>query len=428
MGACPAVTQDVVQTWSLYGVSAKPTGCVTTKYRREGITMADEITFSEEIVGDGANDFIEAHHVVLRGSNYGIGKKIAELALESGVHLTPDSNTLRNRMQRVYIEKNYPLLYERMKGIADAFGKKLDNDSFDFSGIEQYPTRGIACSTVFYPGSLTEDGKSFLSRNFDFTTGTAEGKIPEKGEMALLERPYIFELYPDKGHASLAICGYDLIGGVFDGINEHGLAVSVLGDEETMAKFGLHPSNGVGFHELLSMRYLLDNCSNVREAKEALLSLKHYYGFLPCHYLVADAEGRSFVFEFSSVRNSVHFIDGEGIQIVTNHLLHNHPSIEDFPPGEGMEVNSFRRYERLHSLTERKSGYTTKEIKEINEAVANAGIPFDQPGYAINRTLWYAIYDIDERNLEVKFYLGEEEREGQKVIKYSDDLILELKC
>ncbi len=389
--------------------------------------MADELTFSEEVIAGGANDFIEVHHAVLKGSNYAIGKKIAEIAKESGVRLTPDENTLRNRMQRVYIEKNYHSLYERMKGIADAFGEKLDNDKFDFSGIEQYPTHGITCSTVFYPGSVTKDGKSFLSRNFDFTTGTAQGTMPEEGEMALLERPYIFELYPSKGYASLAICGFDLIGGVFDGVNEHGLAVSVLGDEETMATFGLHPSNGVGFHELLCMRYLLDNCSNTAEAKEALLSVKHYYGFLPCHYLVADGDGRSFVFEFSSVRNGTHCIDGEGIQIVTNHLLHEHPTVEEFPPGQGMEVNSFRRYERLHALTKKESGYGTEEIKKINEAVANAGIPFDQPGYAINRTLWYALYDINARSLEVKFYLGEEGHEGQKVIEYSDYIMLRLK-
>jgi predicted choloylglycine hydrolase len=391
--------------------------------------LSEPIIYREAIIAGGSHDFIEVHHVMLRGTNRAIGKKIAEIARDVGVRIHPDEDTMRNRAQREYIQKNYSILYERMRGAADAFGENLEDDRFDFSGIEQYPTPGIACSTVFYPGSVTESGHRILSRNFDFTTGTTQGTIPEEGEMALLERPYVFEMYPDSGHASLAVCGYDLLGGVFDGINASGLAVSVLGDEETMAKYGLHPSSGVGLHELLCMRYLLDNCGNTEEAKEALFSLKHYYGFLPCHYLVADADGNSFVFEFSSLRNSIHFIDGKGIQVVTNHLLHMHPSMDGFPAGDGMDVNSFRRFEKLYKLTSGKRRFGGEEIKKNLDAVANEGVPFDQPGYALNRTLWQSQYDIDERCLSVKFYLGEkEDKKGNKVIRYSDDTILRLKA
>lgn len=383
--------------------------------------MNDKVEFSENVVAGGPDNYIEVHHVLLKGSNYVIGRKIAEIAKTLNVRINPEEDTIRNRMKREYIRRNYPIFYKRMKGIADAFGEELDNDCFDFSGIVQYPVHGVSCSVLFYPGSVTENGHSIMSRNFDFTTGTAQGTIPKEGEMALMERPYIFEMYPDEGYASLSICAYDLLGGVLDGINSEGLVVSILGDEETMAKYGMQPSNGVGVHELLSMRYLLDNCKNTVEAKEALLYLKHYYGFVPCHYIVADEQGSSFVFEFSSLRNSVHIIDGEGIQCVTNHLLHNYGSIDDFPEGESIETNSYRRYEKLHKLTKKKNAFGISEIKKINEAVANEGLPYDNPDYAPNRTLWHALYDIEERSLSVKFYLGEKEsKKGEKEIEYSE--------
>lgn len=383
--------------------------------------MEKKIEFTDKVIAGGPKSYMEVHHVLLKGSNFDIGRKIAEIAKASGIKIESDVDKIVNRMKREYMKKNYPIFFKRMEGVAAGFEKNINDDSFDFSSIMQYIVPGISCSVLFYPGNFTEKGHNIMSRNFDFTTGTAEGKIPEEGEMALMEKPYIFQIYPDEGYDSIAICAFDLMGGVMDGINSEGLVVSVLGDEETMAKFGIQPSNGVGLHELLSMRYLLDNCKDTDEAKEAMLYLKHYYGFVPCHYIVADDKGNSFIFEFSSVRNSIHIIEGKGIQFITNHLISNYDSIDDFPEGDGVENNSFRRYERLHKLTSEKKKFSREDIEKINESVANVGLLYDVPDSAPNRTLWYAIYDADERNLEVKFYLGEKEGIGRKKkIEYSE--------
>lgn len=383
--------------------------------------MAKKIEFTDKVIAGGPKSYMEVHHVLLKGSNYDIGRKIAEIAKASGIKIGPDKDKIVNRMKREYMKKNYPIFFKRMEGVAAGLEEDINDDSFDFSSIMQYIIPGISCSVLFYPGNFMENGHNIMSRNFDFTTGTAEGKIPEEGEMALMEKPYIFQIYPAEGYDSIAICAFDLMGGVMDGINSEGLVVSVLGDEETMAKFGIQPSNGVGLHELLSMRYLLDNCKDTDEAKEAMLYLKHYYGFVPCHYIVADDKGNSFIFEFSSVRNSIQIIEGEGIQFITNHLISNYDSIDDFPEGDGVENNSFRRYERLKGLTDKKNKFGRIDIEKINESVANVGLLYDVPDSAPNRTLWYAIYDADERNLEVKFYLGEKERtDGKKKIEYSE--------
>lgn len=237
----------------------------------------EQVHFKETIVAGSSDHLMEVHHVIMKGANYEIGKKIAEIAQKGGVQLLPSDDHLRNKVQREYMNKNYPLFYERMKGIAAAYGLDIQNDAYDFSRLPQFPASPPGCSVVFYPGELTENGHNILSRNYDFTTGTIQGKRPQKGEVRVMSRPYVLEIYPDKGYPSLSICAFDLLGGVLDGINSEGLCVAILADEESWMKFGLNPANGIGLHELLSMRYLLDNCKDTREAKEAMLYQKHFY-------------------------------------------------------------------------------------------------------------------------------------------------------
>ena len=238
--------------------------------------------------------------------------------------------------------------------------------------------------------------------------------------MAVMSRPYIFEMYPDQGYASVSICAFDLLGGVLDGINSEGLAVAILADDETVMEHGLEPFEGVGLHELMSMRYVLDTCKDVEEAKEALLSAKHYYSFIPCHYIIADENGNSFVFEFSSLRNATHCVDGQGPQWVTNHLLSKYPTMDQFP--EESMIDSFERYRMLHNSIHGKNTFSVDDITAMNASVASRDMDFNNPEYAPHRTLWYSLYDLQERSMRVKFYLGE----GPEEIQYSDYVSFQL--
>jgi len=395
----------------------------------ESAKVPDKIYFDEKIVVGSPDHFMEVRYVILNGSNYGIGKKIAEIAQRDNIRFGTSRDKLRNEVRRKYISRNYPIFYERMKGVAEAVGLNVEDNAYDFSGISQYNViPPVSCSVVFYPGEFTENGHGVLSRNFDFTTGTIQFKQPKEGEMRAVSRPYIFEMYPDQGYASLAICAFDLMGGVVDGINSEGLAVAILAEEESIQKHGLEPANGVGLHELLSMRYLLDNCKDVEEAKEAMLYLKHYYSFIPCHYIIADRQGRSFIFEFSGVRNRAFVVDGDGPQCVTNHLVSNYKSVDDLPEGEG--VSSYSRFRTLHKAISLKKKFSVDELKSINSSVAVPPYVSDHPVYAPGRTLWHALYDTEERSLSVKFYLGEKLDpldEKKVILEYSDYLQFQLK-
>lgn len=385
------------------------------------------LEYSETIVAGGPEHFMEVRHVVMKGTNFAIGEKLGEIARTSGFRPDPRGDALLNSVQREYLARTYPILHERMRGIAAAFGLDIHDDRYDFSNILLFPVGPPGCSAVFYPGTHTASGHGILSRNYDFTTGTIDGRRATGDEEAVMAHPFIFELYPDQGYASLAVCAFELLGGVLDGINEKGLAVAIFGDDDTAVRHGMHPSNGVGLYELMSMRYLLDTCADVAEAKKALLMSKHIYSFVPCHYLIADRSGASFIFEFSPYRHDTYIVDGNGPQCITNHLVSRYPTIEQFP--DSTIIDSFDRYRVLHDAVAGEKRFTRDEITAINAAVANTGMKFDHPDRAPGRTLWHALYDTEELSLRVKFYLGDRidaAAEGKKIAEYSDYIELAL--
>ena len=388
---------------------------------------AQAVEYKESVIAGGPGKFVEVRQVVIKGSNFDIGKKIGELAKKNGTLITPSDDQILNRAKREYMARNYPILYERMKGVAAAYGLNIAKDSYDLTGLFQLQMAAPGCSVTFYPAGHTQNGHNILSRNYDFTTGDITGRQPREGRLAMMARPILFEIYPDQGYSSLSLCSFEYLGGVLDGINSEGLVVSILAEEESVQKFGREPGNEVGLHELMSMRYLLDNCKNVEEAKEALLSLKHYYSFIPCHYIIGDLSGKSFIFEFSPNRNRSYILDGDGPQYVTNHLVFHHQKMDELPkddPGA-----SLRRYKILDEAIKSKKKFNLEEIAAINARVAVPPNAPGNPGFAPGRTLWYAQYDLEELTLSVKFYLGEKpdpQNEKKVILEYSPTKLYQL--
>jgi len=381
---------------------------------------SQDLQFKETVIAGSPEDFAEVRHVVLKGTNFEIGTKLAELAKRHGTQIDSSGDPFMNRVKRKYVKNSYPVMYERMRGIAAAYGLEFNDDAYDFTALP-YNLRGIpGCSVVFYPKDYSKNGHSILSRNYDFTTGNIQGRYPEEGELPVMSRPYLIEIYPDQGYPSLALHSFDLLSGLIDGINSEGLAVAILAESESVSKVGREGANEVGLAELSSMRYLLDNCKSVEEAKEAMLTMKHFYSFIPCHYIIADRSGKSFIFEFSPNRNRSYIIDGKGPQCITNHLVFHHPDVGDVAdkdPG-----NSLRRYKTLGDATAEKKKYTLEEMEAINNRVAVAAQASRHEEYAPGRTLWYAQYDCDDRTLTVRFYLGEKpdpSNESKMICEYS---------
>ncbi|MFC7049460.1 C45 family peptidase [Emcibacter nanhaiensis] len=394
----------------------------------------------DEVIAGGPDKFLEVRKITLRGSQVDIGAYLAKLARdELGVRKVPWTDPTATRIQRQFLKTHWPEHYARMQGVAEALGEDLEDDDLDFSFLV-YQSGIPGCSCVYYPGTVTATGQGLFARNFDFTTG-GYADLPlclpdsEYGQahtaygdagLPYLSRPFLFELHPDTGHSMLFMCAYDLLGGCTDGINSEGLTVALLNDNETAASDIFEPlgRNGVGLSEGQVCRFLLETCATVDDAIYALRTMPHYYMSGPCHYLIADASGNAFVWEYSAICNHGHVIpcDGRAPLAVTNHLLHEH---KVRTPPEIME-NSVTRLDRLQKeISMAPSPLTAEKIREINRCVQARELPgqgqyitTDFPG----RTLWFCLYAPGKRALEIDFYL--EENEGD--IRRSDILSFNL--
>ena len=214
---------------------------------------------TDRVFAGSPKDSLEVRHLVLKGSNEDIGRTLALLAKDRyHVQPQPSQDQLRTRAQRHYIEKNFPILHDRMKGVALAFGKHLDDDAWNFGDLTFMDLRA-GCSVLYFPPNLTTTGTGIVSRDYDFTTGAFGGVPLAPGQLHPTARPYLLELHPDRGYASLSMVAYDFLNGVIDGINSEGLTVALLADDELMNKYKMEPTYGAtaGLGALQTLRLLL---------------------------------------------------------------------------------------------------------------------------------------------------------------------------
>ncbi|MEU7828586.1 C45 family peptidase [Nonomuraea sp. NPDC049129] len=359
-------------------------------------------------IAGGRNDFQLVRHLTLHGSQVEIGRALTEEALRLGWAPTPADPAV-NRARRTWFERHWPQHHARMDGAAAALGLDPDQDELALDGLGYVPA-GSGCSALWCPPSAATDGHGRVGRNYDFfTTTTSEimGQAARPGELPMSSRPYVITTVPDTGLASTVITMSEL-DGCMDGVNEAGLVVMLLIADFSTAEppENVSPQVGVGSTQL--PRFLVDTCENVEQAKQALLGAKQYDHGVPLHYLVADAQGRAFVWE-RGADGAEHIIEfGDAPLCVTNHLLHRNPDPMNLPEDT---ASSFQTYGRLRSLYERSKGalMSPEDLRASLLAVRpDPALPF--------RTVWSTVFDPADRTLSTRFYLGDEKG-------YSDELV-----
>ncbi len=417
----------------------------------------------EQVVCGGSGDFMTVRRLRICGTNFEIGRAVGKVARERYGQSTEMFRTepIFGRARRHYFQRNYPILWERMRGVAAAFGVNPEDDGFDLSALIYnvgLPLSSAGCSGVYVPPSSTATGHGYLSRNFDFSTGSMaevmglplspeqKAKLPP-----LYSEPYLMEWYPqDGGYASLAIHAADLLSGTFDGMNSAGLVVSIFADNEAIRMMGpniemhLGPARAIGLHELQVMRLLLDTCATVEEAHETLLTIKDFYQFVPLLYMVADRTGRSFVYEHSAGRNAQYVIEGTGSpQLVTNFEQHLHPAGDPLFDAElTWETESFWRYRKLSDLVSAYGRpFTASDLKvlhaeasflEIYQFMPTEGTGGSPRGEGSTarfdvRTMWHCLFDQETGTVAYRFYLGDKMTDdGRLAARRSDYLTFTL--
>jgi predicted choloylglycine hydrolase len=367
------------------------------------------LKFVEEIIHSKKDDFIKVKNIRLYGTNEEIGFKLGEIAKKQHtVSRHKNSDLLKNTCQKYYLNNNYPVHYRRMKGMANAYGEDIENTEYDFTCFGN-PLGINACSAVFYPPEFTETKTGILSRNLDLPTISFSEMITEENvanEPAAMSNLYVIEIYPDCGFSSIVNLSFELYGLGLDGINSEGLAVTHLyADSVNTKSYKPSAEYGLGINEMLTVQFLLDNCRNVYEAKELLLCNKHFYLLLPTHFLIADKNGNSFVWEYSPEHNKEYIIDGNSdIQIITNFLLHQYPNPMTFPKSKDRSC-AFERYKTLDKAIKKEKGkISVNKMKEINSKVFISDVMFaDEPPFP-ERTIYHNLYDTSNNSMEISFY------------------------
>jgi acyl-CoA:6-aminopenicillanic acid acyl transferase len=369
----------------------------------------------ERVIAGGPRDSLEVRYLVLRGTNVEIGHALAEIAAERyNTRPIPSRDPLRTRAQRVYLQEHYPILYDRVRGVAEAFGQDVTDDSSFYSMLGFTDLRA-GCSIVHLPPNATADGKAVVSRDYDYSTGSLTfGALPP-GMLHPTARPYLIEMHPERGYASLAMVAYDLLSGALDGINSEGLTVTMAMDDELFTSYKLEPtfSGQPGLGSLQTLRMLLDTCANVEEAKQALLETKQYYEYVPVHYLIADRFGKSFVWEYSEAHNREYIIENPGKPLVlTNFSLNKHMDGEH-PPSVETSKATCRRYAFLAERLAVAPGMMTEDFLRSTHARVDAAAPPAAEKRPPVRTFWHALYYPEERRVKFSFYLHDEPLPGE---------------
>jgi len=375
--------------------------------------FTEELKFSEKILLDKQPDtFSLVRHIKLCGTQRQIGRKLAEIAKERyGVTLGENPSDIYGISRYAYLEKNYPDLLERARGALEAFGKKPDDPGFDPTSL-MYSLGDFGCSMLYFPGTHMDSGHCVTIRNMDFTAGTISqllGKPRQKGEPDVLGEIYVVESYPDSGYATLYMGAIDLLSGVWDGINEHGLTIYGLVDLGRPRALTKPSGNRViGLHPSQVMRMVLETCRNCEEAKKALLTNKVYDYVMGIHYFIGDAKGNSFIFEIDQNSGEGHIQDGKGDpQVMTNSPVWALPPFSEFSKTYDNPYDSMNRYHLLTTaLKGHKGTFNESFMIKAAESVFPRGPLGDPNGPSMTyRPLWQVIYDMTDLKMKVRFWL-----------------------
>jgi predicted choloylglycine hydrolase len=366
------------------------------------------LDFKEHIVHKQEGDFSLVKNIQLFGTNEEIGFKLGEIAkINHSISKLKNIDVIKNNCQKIYIKANYPIHYQRMTGLAKAYGEDINKTSFDFTCFGN-PLANNACSAVYYPPRFTKNKTGILSRNADLPLTSFSEIITGKkdsDENPAASNIYITELYPDKGYSSLIVLSFELFGLGLDGINSEGLAVTHL-HADTINTNNYKPTleYGVGINEMLTVQFLLDNCKTVEDAKELLLCNKHYYMLLPLHFLIADRFGNSFIWEYSPQHNKEFIINSNNeIQIITNFPIHQYQNPANFPENEDKSC-PFERYKTIKQATETDELISIEQIKKINSKVFIQDKMFLTKQKEPVRTIYHNLYDTTKKSMEISFY------------------------
>ncbi|ASO18082.1 Penicillin acylase precursor [Actinoalloteichus hoggarensis] len=363
---------------------------------------------------------LTVRHVRLQGTNEEIGESLGKTA-RSRYQVSPQDLLLPADVaagRREWAARHYPELLQRGAGIARSFGLDPSDPEVDALGVGfnvalPVPPQVMGCSVVAAP---TTDSGIVLQRNFDFGFLSlpemilGPGAYPEAP--AMLSEPYLMEIHPtDGGMSALFMCAFDLCNGVIDGMNEAGLVVSLMQlIDRTDSEFA-PPAVEPGLNEFEVLRFLLDRCRTVGEAQRVFEEQRPYLSWLPCHYVIADADGAVMLVEPDDAGVMQIRTTRDGPMCSTNHSL-----LRQLPDSSRNDPEILGSLDRLRVLTDTVVADSAGSFGSDRLAAAAGQVAVStrrpEDGSVLGGTLWSAAYRPGDRSLSIRYWAGPGETDG----------------
>ena len=316
---------------------------------------------------------LEFAKFVSEGSHYEIGKAIGKALPEFGglfkINVADESaDKQKTAEKKKLIDEFCPGVFDEITGLADGLGLSVEKLTI----MSDFSVAG-GCSQFIALPNITKNGDVLFGRGYEFDPND---------ELCLC----ITRAEGKPAHIGFSL----LLIGRFDGMNEHGFAVSM-----STCEF-VKRSSGGGLWFPLVLRSLLDNCKNVEDARHLLKTMPIRSNI---NIAIADKSGNAAVAEVLSVEEgkSVYFRENEDYIIATNHYL----SKGALASGIGGGRHSTIRYDAVKkALSEEKGSVTEGTIKSILGRKVPEGTycPFYKDGLG---TLHSMVFNLTKTEVEV---------------------------
>lgn len=240
-----------------------------------------------------------------------------------------------------------------------------------------------------------EKGEIIYGRNFDFTyTPSVQVKTkPKNGYESISTVNLTYAGYSkDKLPHGLSFDSFLTLAAPylpFDGINEKGVAIALLAVPEVDYT---SIESKVTLNTTTAIRLVLDKAANVDEAVKLLKKYNIYFsGGIDCHYLIADASGKSVLVEYW---------DGE-VKTIT--VPENYQIASNFVAYDGLNIGEggteFDRYNRVKGRIEENGGILT-ELQAI-DLLIQVGVYSDS---GEDKLQWTVLYNLTTLNGNIFAY------------------------
>jgi hypothetical protein len=377
--------------------------CATTKTKAqniESVVASVSARFGKQpfAIGPVSSELQKFRMLTVKGASRDLGRAMGMMGLEVGVPFpeVAAQNRENNAGTIALYRDIYPAYVERLAGIAEAYGRKLEE--LDVVFIEGWFVWHIWTDTygmlnpaeeIPYPscsgvGVQSSDGRTVVGRNLD-----------DRNRTYFLVRSEVEGCYKSMA-ASLAAFHESPL----DGMNEKGLFIGemTIGDPTYGANlwhdYPQRPSSL--WHQM--MRVVLDTCANVEQAITLFKRVPVWFPDELVHFFVADASGDLAVIEWGKDRQIVVTRQKGGVLLSMNTSLM-----------EGKE-NLMRdwRYAYADKYIAEHGAEGIATHASMAELMKRISIREDNPVapaiIGTRATVWTSTYDLIDRTMVIRYW------------------------